>query len=87
MSLVVRVVLDVSSLVIPVAPVTPVYIAKRPIIVPVKVVMACYCLSGRLAPERWSRAEQSLFFCMVIVQVLLHSDDAIMPAIIPISPE
>ena len=38
-----------ASLVIPAGPVTPVYIAKRPIIVPVKVIIACYYLTVRLA--------------------------------------
>lgn len=37
-----------ALLVMPYGPVTPVYIAKRPIIVPVKVIIACYYLTGRL---------------------------------------
>lgn len=60
MSLVDRVVLDVGSLVIPLASVTPVYIAKRPIIVPVKVVIACYSLTGRLAPALGQARAKSL---------------------------
>lgn len=77
--------LAAGLLVMPGGPVTPVYIAKRPIIVLVKVIIACYYLTGRLTPSP-GRAGLSFSFCMVMAVVLLHSDDAIIGPIIPISP-